>query len=68
MQIVTVGRSVHYYDANGRVRTAVVTALGADDAVVLTIFPPGAAPICSPDEVPYSAQPTPLHWTWPPRA
>jgi hypothetical protein len=69
---VTVGRFVHYYDANMRIRTAIVTALGragdVQPSVVLTIFPPGADPLCSPDEVSFSEEPKALHWTWPPRA
>lgn len=70
---VTVGRSVHYYDANMRLRTATVTDVGPVDLqmqplVALTIMPPFLPPTPSSDWVPFSEEPKALHWTWPPRA
>ena len=76
---VTVGRSVHYYDANMRLRTATVTEVSGKEfesvalvegqpPVALLIMPPFAPPVSSDDWVSFSAEPKALHWTWPPRA
>ncbi len=39
-----IGRIVHYVDINLDHCAAIVTALGADGAVVLTVFPRGGNP------------------------
>jgi hypothetical protein len=73
----TIGRIVHFHHTDGRVLAAIVTAVYSDTHVALTVFQPGAAPGYATEgtdpkspvaRIPHAEEPTPGHWTWPPRA
>lgn len=71
----TVGRIVHYYptvrepeDSFGLPQAAIVTLVFAPDTVKLQLFRPFGEATRVQTNVPYSATPTPGHWSWPPLA
>ena len=70
----TIGHIVHYYSADdaqgacpGKTKAAVVTAVGSETIVDLHVMPAREIPYTRVD-VPFSDDPKPGHWTWPPRA
>jgi hypothetical protein len=68
----SIGRVVHYHPnlESGALatRAAIVTGVDEEDEtrVDLTVFPPRADPYRE-VLVPFSPEPRPGHWTWPPR-
>jgi hypothetical protein len=66
----TIGRTVHYVDAGGEHRAAIVTAVGEQDAVSLTVFRPGEqqyVDAVSHLEPAKGGQFSPNTWHWPER-
>lgn len=72
----TVGRIVHVYNDSTPL-AAIIVAVDADDAVSLAVFTGrGMYPYLSTrlepqmlfqDRVPFSAEPKPGYWSWPPK-
>lgn len=68
----TIGRIVHYHPDGAPLSAgpgpcaAIVTEVVGYDTVDLTVLPAGMQPFCA-HSVPFSDEPKPGHWTWPPR-
>lgn len=62
----TIGRIVHYYGHGDppRPRAAIVTFIGPDNGVGLTVLGHYEGNIVL-DNVPYSPEPKKYHWSWP---
>lgn len=72
----TVNRSVHFQHETPELYpkplAAIITAVGDDGSIDLTIFmppipPTGAATLQGRIGAPFSENPKPGHWNWPPR-
>jgi len=68
----SIGRIVHYrsYGTPGgeylpEPRAAIITAIGDGDDVSLCVLNPTG--LFFNEKVPYAEDPTPGHWSWPPR-
>lgn len=64
----TIGRIVHLHLASEHDPVAaIITGVQPEGTVHLCIFPPLQLPGYPVSAVPYSDEPKPGHWTWPPR-
>lgn len=64
VQVPTIGRAVHYTTSSGKTRPAVITDL--DDGITsLTVMNPLGCHYV--EDVEFSEEPQPNHWSWPPR-
>ncbi|MFT4471390.1 hypothetical protein ACMX2H_15920 [Arthrobacter sulfonylureivorans] len=67
----SVGRIVHVHVAHyGAPIAAVITAVSPDDDTLVEValfMPSGLAELPWPHRFPYSPEPLPQHWSWPPR-